>query len=237
MLASAKIDGKDVLVVDKRNKRELVYDHVIHSRLYNNSIYTRQYWDYFIPLPSIFNNPRVLIIGLGGGTMPFQIQKIYGKKARIDVVELKREMIGLSKAFLPEKLEARIILEDGYDYISKKKGAYDIIISDPYVGETIPDDFFGADYIQGCYDALSDDGILAINYALTLKDISKKPGLVKRLGKLFKVYTLNYPYSSGNIILICSKKAEAKEIFRRIDKNLPKDAENQFLIRAYSSMK
>ena len=224
-------------MVDKGNRRELVYDHVIHSRLYNDSIYTRQYWDYFSPLPAVFEKPRILIVGLGGGTMPFQIKKLYGKKATVEVVELSREMVKLSKAFLPEKLDARIILGDGNSYLSREKGRYDIIISDPYVGEQIPEDFFDEGYVKNAYNALKDDGILAINYALTLRSISKKAGLMKNLRRLFNVYDIDYPSSAGNIVIVCSKKYSAKEIIRRIDRNFPRDSENKFLLDAYSGMR
>jgi spermidine synthase len=237
ILASAKIDGRDVVVVEKGGRRELVYDHVIHSRLYNNSVYSGQYWDYFVPLPAVFPKPKMLIVGLGGGTVPFRIQKLFGKKVKIDVVEISREMVAMSRAFLPERLDANIIVEDGNAYLSRKKAAYEIIISDPYVGDGIPSAFFEEQYVKNCNRALKGNGILAINYALTFQTISRKPDLIKKLRKFFKVYVLHYPNAGGNIVLVCSKKYNSKEIARRIRKNFKKDKENEFLFKAYAGMK
>lgn len=236
VLASTKIDGKDVVAVDKGNRRELVYDHVIHSQIYKNSIYTRQYWDYFTPIPAVFQKSKILIIGLGGGTMPFQIKKVFGKKVKIDVVEINREIVRLSKALLPKRLDAKIIIGDGYSYVSGKRGAYDLIISDAFLGKEIPDEFFKANYIQNVHRALNETGIFAINYILNPKDLLEKSHLMKELRKLFNVYILNYPHSAGNIVIVCSKKYEKQEIISKMEKNFPKDDENGFLLRAYSRM-
>lgn len=237
MLASARINGMDVVAVKKRGRRELVYDHVIHSRLYDDSMYTRQYWDYLIPLAAVFENPRILIIGLGGGTIPFQIRKKFGSRVAIDVVEINKEMVRLSKAFLPESLDARIIIGDGYAYLAHKRAMYDVIIADPYVSGEIPDEFFQSNFIENANRALKENGILGINYALTIRALSRRPGLIKKLRKAFNVYTVNYPRSSGNAILVCSKKYKADEIHKRIRSNFPEDGENGFLLKAYSEMR
>jgi spermidine synthase len=234
VLASAKIGGKDVVAVKKKGRRELIYDHIIHSRLYDDSIYTKQYWDYLLPLAAVFEKPKILVIGLGGGTIPFQIMKKFGNRATIDVVEIDREMVRLSKAFLPEKLEANIVIGDGYAYLSDKKAVYNVIIADPYISGEIPDEFFQNNFIENANNALKENGILGINYALTIRALSRRSDLVRKLRKAFSVYTINYPRSSGNAILVCSKKYKIDKINDRITDNFPKDGENGFLFKAYS---
>ncbi len=237
VLASARIDGKNVVAVKKRGKRELIYDHVIHSQLFDNSLFTHQYWDYFMPLPAVFQRPKVLMIGLGGGTIPFQLERTFGNKAEIDVVEISDEMVRLSEAFLPKRLDARIIVEDGYSYIGKQRGKYDLIISDPYVSGNIPGEFFDERFVKNIHDALSPDGILAINYALTLRAVAKRHGLMARLKRLFKVYTVNYAHPPGNVVIVASKKYDFAEILSRINKNFPKTEESMFLLKAYAKVR
>ncbi len=236
ILAAEKIDGKDVVAVKKKGRRELVYDHVIHSMLRDGSIYTRHYWDYTLPLPSIFNAPLVLVIGLGGGTIPYQMRKLFGKSISIEVVEAEERMLGLSRAFLPETLDAKITIGDGKSYLAMRKNEYSLIIADPYVGGEISAGFFAGEFIEDAYEALKADGVLAINYALTARAAFRKSGLLVKLRRRFKVFSVNYPGSIGNVILVCSKKYGAEEICSRIEKNFPRTQENSFLLRAYAKI-
>ncbi len=237
ILAAEKIGGKDVVAVKKKGRRELVYDHVIHSMLRDDSIYTRHYWDYALPLPSIFRDPRVLVIGLGGGTIPYQMRKLFGKGISIEVVEADKRMLRLSRAFLPEKLEAKITIGDGRSYLARRKGEYSLIIADPYIGGEIPGGFFSGDFIGDAYEALKPDGVLAINYALTVRAVSQRPRLLAKLRGRFKVFSVHYPGSIGNVIFVCSKKYGAGEISSRVGKNFPRTPENSFLFRAYAKMR
>ncbi len=237
VLASAKIGGKDVVVVRKKNRVELVYDHIIHSQIFDESIFTHQYWDYLLPLPAMFRRPRVLIMGLGGGTMPYQMKKIFGKKVLIEVVEKSPEMVKLSKTFLPKKLDAKITISEGISYVRKKRSEYDIIISDIYVGGRIPEELYlkkSAKYVHG---ALSKDGIFAVNYALTMNSAIRKKELLSMLGKYFKVYEIDYPGGRGNEIIICSKKYLCDEIISEVSNYFSNIPESRFLVKAYSGMK
>ena len=42
-------------------------------------------WDYFTPLPLLYDKPNILMIGLGGGTIVYQINKLYSRKISMDV--------------------------------------------------------------------------------------------------------------------------------------------------------
>ena len=220
--------------MQKKGRRELVYDHIIHSRLYDNTIYTGQYWDYMLPLAAAFKKPRILVIGLGGGTIPFQIRKKFGVSARVDVVEISREMERLSRAFLPEDPHARIILCDGLEYLRKTRSRYDVIISDPYISGEMPSEFFGAGFAEAASRALKPSGILGINLALTLRSMSKRRAMRRALGKEFTTYCLHYPGSSGNLVYVCSKKLRMGEMLERITANFSADERSAVLFGAYS---
>ncbi len=234
VLASARIGGKDAVAVRKRKRRELVYDHVIHSCLYDNTIYTGQCWDYLLPLASVSGNPRILIIGLGGGTLPFQIMKKF-KRAEVEVVEISREMVRLSAAFLPERLAARVILGDGLEYVKRRKNAYDLIIMDAFVGSETPGAFFSRSFADNARKALKSNGILGINYIFTFRSLPKRRAFVESLKELFNVYQIAYPRSSYNSILVCSKRYGMAEISKRIERNFKQDGGNRQILKAYSN--
>ena len=234
ILAEAK--ESNAMVVKRRNEKILLSHNVIYSKLRDGSLYTHSYWDYFIPLPSLYSRPRILIIGLGGGTIPYQINRLFGPSAEIDIVELDRNMLRLVDAFLPEKLHANIIIEDGYSYVQRFKGTYDIIMMDPFIRDNIPDQFFEQRFIDGASEALKPDGVLAINYVFSATGMVRQHEFKSRLGKRFRVYTVNYSLASGNRIFICSKSMAKEEMIGRIGRNFPKDRENAFILRAYRKM-
>ena len=237
ILAHASVDNNDVYVVQKKRERVLVYDHAIHSLLRNNSIYTHYYWDYFLPLAALHRRPQILMIGLGGGTTPFQLSKLF-KPARIDVVEISDKIAKISKIFLQEKIRRmRVIIGDGHAYLTGKNSAYDLIIMDPYIGEHMEDGFFSDSFLSCVRRALKTDGTLAINYAFTLRNLVKKSNYEKKLKSVFWLYSISYKSSRGNRIYICSKRLSREEMLERIEANFPLSEENSFIIKAYAKMK
>ncbi len=237
ILGREKIEGKDVIVVRKGERVEIVYDHIIHSQIFDGKIFTGQYWDYMMAPPALFKKSRVLVMGLGGGTVPYQMKKIFGGRIGLDVVEKSSKMIELSKVFLPEKLDMNVINEEAVRYIKGVKSAYDIIISDIYVGGKIPEELFMSKNAEYFNRALKSNGVLVINYALTADSLSRKSGLVRRLERFFKVYQMSYPGARGNLILVCSKNFDAEEISERICGYFGKIKEKNRISSAYSRLK
>src|SRR5271157_3496842 len=89
-------DGRNTIrIVDTPEKRLLNLNGAVFSKISKKSVYTGGFWDYFIPLAFAFDRPRVLVLGLGGGTMPYQIGTLTKGKASIDSVEISRKMAGL----------------------------------------------------------------------------------------------------------------------------------------------
>lgn len=241
---SNEISGKERVLYEKPTKkykitisqkgsmRFLKYNNTIHSILDEKRRYTNSYHDYFLPIPLLYKNPRILVVGLGGGTIPFRLSKMYGKNATIEVVESEREMIKAALHFLPSRPNFKITVSDGFSYIRRVKGKYDLIILDAFVDDHIPEVFLTEKFISSAKRALADDGILAINYA---------PGFLymyvylHRLGRFFKTSRIRN-ILFGNYILICSKRFTRKEIKEKILHRMKPDSENAFLIRAFNSL-
>jgi len=225
------------VVAERKNDRILMSDNIIYSRLMNDSIYTRSYWDYFLPLPSLFGKPRILLIGLGGGTIPFQLGKIYGTSRNVDAVEIDENMIKASKSFLKESIDANIIVGDGASYIKGKKGEYDVIIMDSFKKDNIPEQFISDEFVQNAHSALSKDGILAINYTFSIVGLAREALYRRRLKRLFNLYAIDLSPTLRNQIFIASKSMLKEEINKRIGHSFPKSKENEFIAEGYKRMK
>ncbi len=229
--------GNDTLsVVDNGDEISLKLNNVVYSRLKKGKVYTGSYWDYFSPLPVLYKKPNILMIGLGGGTIAYQLTKLY-RNVNLDIVEISKPMIELSDYFLPKKLKnVRIIQEDGLKYIKKKLNAYDLLILDAYDGDHIPEDFLNDEFVADAYKTLRKEGILAINYALNLSALVYLENYLNKLRKLFKVYTINNPFTSGNMIIIGSKEMNRDDILRLVRLGYKENKDNKSVMLGYREM-
>jgi spermidine synthase len=186
----------------------------IYSIIDTQSIFTGSYPDLFLPLPGLYHNPKVLVIGMGGGTIPYQLAEKYKGKASIDVVEADKGMVRIPRLFLGKhKRRWRVHIGDGLEFVQKTGNKYDIIMLDAYNEDAMPSEFISHEFVEAAHSSLTRAGILAIN--LTTKvSIDHYSGLMR---KCFSVYI--YPSELGNSFVIGSKhfgidaiKNEAKRL-------------------------
>ncbi|EQD42892.1 Spermine synthase, partial [mine drainage metagenome] len=215
--------------------REVKYNGVVYSRINSRSIFTNSYWDYFMPLAYLYDDTRVMMIGLGGGTIAYQLEKAEVKTSRFDIIEVDHDIIELAKMFYPE-VRANIIEADGSKYIEGKSGEYDVIILDAYIDYSIPSVFTAEKFVHDAYAALSSTGILAINY-LQGNNGTTMLMFVDTLKKYFKVYTLDTPSTLHNQIIIASKTMDVDAIAKTVAEKMPKAYADWHLLHGYSGMR
>lgn len=223
---------KPSIATDGRMK-EFKYGLITYSRLYSDSIYTGSYWDFFLPLPSLYKDPKVLIIGLGGGTIPYQMQQFY-RQIKITAVEIDKRAIELAEKFLP-KIKFQIVNADGIKFVEQNTG-FDVIVLDAYIKDYIPRGFLDEKFISDAYKALTEKGILAINFALSIKNMIHMNSYFSKLKRYFGVYKLLSSHLFGNTILICSKGMDKRSINEQIKDNFNGDEKNRFIVEAYRDM-
>lgn len=107
----------------------------------------------------------VLVIGGGDGGCIRELTK-YSTIERIDLCEIDREVIKVSREFLPQTalrmddIRVELHIADGLKFVRQQKDAYDLIIvdsTDPFgPGEGL----FTREFYGNCLSALTEDGIL-----------------------------------------------------------------------------
>jgi len=121
----------------------------------------------FSSLLMIDEPKRVLIIGLGGGTMSNTIHQLY-PNAQIDNVEIDPAVIAVARNYFGffENDNVRSIVQDGRIFVKRaalKKQKYDWIILDAFNGDYIPEHLMTKEFYQETKALLSDEGVLASN--------------------------------------------------------------------------
>jgi spermidine synthase len=110
---------------------------------------------------------RVLIIGLGGGTLPSAFQKIL-PGATIDAVEIDPAVVrvaGKYFGFLPGR-QTQVIEEDGRVFVKRmlrQRTRYDLVVLDAFDHEYIPEHLLTREFLLEVRGILSARGVLAAN--------------------------------------------------------------------------
>ncbi len=230
-------NGKKIEIVKYHDgTQEVLYNGVVYSRMRPNSLLTNSYWDYFLPLAYLYENPKILMIGLGGGTIAYQFENSGAKISEFDIVEIDKDMISIAKAFYP-RMRAKIIEGDGIEYVKGSGKRYDILILDAYINYSIPSAFMSRPFIESAYASLSDNGILAINYLNDGGSFNNTQGFISMLKEKFTVYTLDTDITLYNTIILASKSLDSKSISDRALARMPEAYANRNMVRSYSSMK
>ena len=152
---------------------------------------------------------RILLIGLGGGTLSNFMNRLY-PQAFIDVVEIDRKVIDLAKKFfnLNEKSNYRVHQEDGRRFAQNMlgKGAYDLIYLDAFKSGSIPFHLKTNEFYKDIAGILSPKGVIGSN--LYGKSNSLKPNDWKTFSSQFKRIYCFEDYKNVATILLATNREE-----------------------------
>lgn len=121
-------------------------------------------------MASLLANPepkRILIVGLGGGTMSNTLAELY-PESQIDNVEIDPAVIKVARDYFGffENDNIKTYAQDGRIFIKRallKKQHYDWIILDAFNGDYIPEHLLTKEFLQEAKELLTDNGILSSN--------------------------------------------------------------------------
>jgi len=117
---------------------------------------------YLVPQPK-----RVLVIGLGGATLPDALLRIYPDLA-MDVVEVDAAVIRVAEKYFDFRPGPNVSVheEDGRVFVKRaaRAGAkYDLVLLDAFDHEYIPEHMLTREFLQEVKSIMQPDGVLAAN--------------------------------------------------------------------------
>ncbi|MCP4273826.1 MAG: spermidine synthase [Gammaproteobacteria bacterium] len=217
VLHSEKSLYRNIIVEEKSNLRCMVFG--LHSINPNNqSCFNPDRPDYLVfsytklvmaGLSTIPAPEKVLIIGLGGGTLPMTIEKLF-PNAQIDTVELDEAVLQVAKKwfYYKETSRQKTHLLDGRVFVKRQlrlKRNYNLIILDAFNGDYIPEHLMTMEF----FDEIK--ALLGINGLLIANTFSNN--------KLYHHESVTYQRIFGNFHYINSSKSANRVIFVSTDKN------------------
>ncbi|TKB46444.1 methyltransferase domain-containing protein [Thalassotalea mangrovi] len=165
---------RNIFVEDKKNIRCLKFS--VKRRVSSQSCIDKQdpnrlVFDYtkfvFTGLLVTPNPEKVLIIGLGGGTLSNSLQMLF-PDIQVDNIEIDPAVVDVAREYFDfkESENIRTFNQDGRIFIKRaamKKQQYDLIILDAFNGEYIPEHLLTREFLQETKSLLTDNGVVVAN--------------------------------------------------------------------------
>lgn len=110
---------------------------------------------------------RILVIGLGGGSLPRLMQKLF-PDARIDSVEIDPAVIDVAREYFDFEVRPgdSVVARDGRVFVRRALltgQRYDFVLLDAFTGDYIPEHMMTREYLEECLDLLNEGGVLVAN--------------------------------------------------------------------------
>ncbi|MBU2926167.1 fused MFS/spermidine synthase [Colwellia sp. C2M11] len=149
---------------------------------------------------------RILIVGLGGGTMSNTLAQLY-PQSEINNIEIDPAVIKVARDYFGflESNKIKTYAQDGRIFIKRallKKESYDWIILDAFNGDYIPEHLMTKEFLQEAKALLSDNGILSANTFSLSKLYAHESATYKAVFGDFYQVTNN---ANSNRIIVVSK--------------------------------
>lgn len=138
--------------IDLRDPRRLVFN------------YTR------MSFAGLLLNPepeRILVAGLGGGTIPTVMRELY-PHAHIDVLEVDQAVVNVAREYFNFKEDDKLVnhVVDARVFIKRaglRGEKYDYIVLDAFSGEYIPEHLLTREFLEEVKQILTPDGVVVAN--------------------------------------------------------------------------
>jgi spermidine synthase len=172
---------------------------------------------------------KMLIIGLGGGSIPKKLQKEF-PNLEMDVVEIDPEVIKIAKDHfnVHESKSLRLYAQDGRLFLARSQGQYDVILIDAYYSDAMPFHLATKEFFELAQRKLTPNGIVVANLisAVTGRSGQIARSIIKTQRQIFPqtyVFAARRPDNVStetiqNVIVISTKdkqRVDIKEIVKR----------------------
>jgi len=161
---------------------------------------------------------RVLIVGLGGATIPSLLRKHYPNMT-IDVVDIDPDVVAVAKKYFGFREDAAMHahVRDGRRFIAECREPYDLIFLDAYGSENIPYHLATREFLQAVRRAVGPKGAVVGNvFDATYNRLYAD--MVRTYQEVFdELYVLDVPDRGNKILLGLPRAAdiERRDLARR----------------------
>lgn len=155
--------NEDLYVILDKGRLQLCTDDAIYSYddLYDNFKYAFEQID----LEKLPQEANVLVLGLGLASIPFILEKNFGKKYHYDCVEIDEEVAYLCSKYSMPRLESSIqmYITDAAQYVPNCYSKYDMVCIDIFQSSDIPEEFQTREFLDDVKALCNKDAVVLVN--------------------------------------------------------------------------
>ena len=165
-----------------------------------------------IALSQLSTVGNALVLGLGAGIMP---EKLSSMGFKVDAVDIDPITLDIAKNFFKYKPKnTNFFFEDARTHVKKCKKKYDLIITDLFFADGVPEHLTTKEFYENLNNCLNDNGFVLSNQ---LMDFSNELALNSVLSTFNDQFdNLHYFYTPGaefaNLYILAGKKGTSKSI-------------------------
>jgi spermidine synthase len=118
----------------------------------------------FVGLALTREPSRILVVGLGGGTMPMFLRKHY-PDAHIDAVDIDPEVVHVAREYFGFKEDERMRAHvgDGRQFVERVRDPYDVIFLDAFGTRNVPPPLTTLEFMRAVKKAVKPTGVVVGN--------------------------------------------------------------------------
>ncbi|MEL7124513.1 MAG: hypothetical protein AAFO07_34080 [Bacteroidota bacterium] len=112
-----------------------------------------------------WHGKKVLILGLGLGSIPTLLEKVYQLDCEYTIIEIDDTVIYLANKYTLPFIESsfEIIQADAFAYVLQTSETFDLICMDIFVDDVIPSKFEGIPFLEALEALCKADGVVLYN--------------------------------------------------------------------------
>ena len=168
---------------------------------------------------------RMLVVGVGGGTMPRFLRRYY-PNASIDAVDIDPEVVNVAREYFgyrdDERMRAHV--GDGRQFVERTREPYDIIFLDAFGTRNVPPHLTTVEFMRAVRRAVKPTGVVVGNiWGRPVNPLYDS--MVRTYQEVFEdLYILDVPGTSNKILLALPRKQtfdrpELVQLARKIGKD------------------
>ena len=118
---------------------------------------------------------QVLLLGFGLGSIPYMLEKTFGKNYQYTAIEIDENVLYLANKYVLPKLQSPISMMpiDAAVFVSYCQEQFDLICMDVFLDDEIPAYFESTVYLEQLQSLLTPTGLVLFNkLALTKEDLA-----------------------------------------------------------------
>lgn len=107
----------------------------------------------------------VLVLGLGLGSVPFILEKVFERHYHYTAVELDEAVADLATRYTLSRLDSpvQVVTADAGIFVAVTEEKFDLVVVDIFEDDHTPDQFEDIDFLAACKDLLRPGGLILYN--------------------------------------------------------------------------